>query len=88
MADVQITCINKQPRNNPYEGITHLGNAQGRWTRDQVITWIQQGTHTFFTHVNGKRANIGVFKGPNGPYVKTYADGVWNDNLLALPECR
>jgi hypothetical protein len=88
MADVQITCINKQPRNNPHEGITHLGNADGRWTRDQVTAWIQSGAHTFFTRVNGRRADIGVFQGPNGPYLKTYADGVWNDNLLALPECR
>ena len=88
MSDVQITCINKQPRNNPYECITHLGNAQGRWTREQVIAWIESRTHSFFTLVNGRRADIGVFKGPSGPYLKTYADGVWNDNLLALPECR
>lgn len=25
MADRQVTCINKQPRNDPHEGITHLG---------------------------------------------------------------
>ena len=37
--------------------------------------------------VNGKRANVGVVNGPNGKYVRTYADGVWNDNLLALYEC-
>jgi hypothetical protein len=88
MADVQITCINKQPRNNPYEGITHVGNSQGRWPRDQVVDWIRSGAHTFFTSVNGKRADIGVVDGPNGPYLQTYADDAWNNNLLALPECR
>ncbi len=29
MADVQVTCVNKQPRLNPHEGITHLGVAVG-----------------------------------------------------------
>jgi hypothetical protein len=89
MADVQITCINKQPRSNPHEGITHLGGTGWKWTRQQVIDSIRSkvNPNTFFTQVNGKRANVGVVDGPNGPYVRTYADGMWNDNLLALPEC-
>jgi hypothetical protein len=37
--------------------------------------------------VNNKRAEIGVVDGQNGKYVRTYADGYYNDNLLALPEC-
>jgi hypothetical protein len=90
MADVQVTCINKQPRDDPHEGITHLGNpaANWRWTRQQVIDSINSGTNTFFTFVGGKRANIAVVNGPNGQYVRTHADGQWNDNLLALSECR
>ncbi len=88
MADVQVTCINKQPRADPHQGITHLGGANWRWTRQQVIDSINNGTNTFYTLVGGRRANVGVINGPGGPYVKTYADGVWNDNLLALPECR
>ncbi|MER8858982.1 DUF3892 domain-containing protein [Mesorhizobium sp. M0761] len=87
MADVQVTCINKHPRNNPHEGITHLGNVTGKWTRADVIGWIESKAHTFFTKVGNNRANIGVVDGPNGKYVRTYADGKWNDNLLALPEC-
>lgn len=87
MPDVQVQCINKQPRNNPHEGITHLGGAGWKWTRDQVIQSIEARTNTFFTHVNGKRADVGVVNGPNGKYVRTHADGQWNDNLLALREC-
>lgn len=87
MADAQVTCINKQPRENPYEGITHLGASSWKWTRDQVVESIEAKTNTFFTLVNGKRANIGVVNGPNGKYLRTHADGAWNDNLLALPEC-
>src|SRR6266567_5334770 len=87
MPDVQVRCINKQPRNDPHEGITHLGGDQWKWTRQQVITSIEAKTNTFFTYVGGKRADVGVVNGQNGKYVRTYADGKWNDNLLALPEC-
>jgi hypothetical protein len=87
MADVQVTCINKLPRNNTHEGITHLGNSTGKWTRQSVINWIETNAHTFFTFVGGKRAEVGVVDGPNGKYVRTHADGYYNDNLLALPEC-
>ena len=87
MADVQVTCINKQPRNNTHEGITHLGGSEWKWTRQQVIDSINAKTNTFFTQVGGKRANVAVVNGPNGQYVRTHADGQWNDNLLALKEC-
>ena len=87
MTDVRVTCINKQPRNNPYEGITHLGGQGWRWTRQQVVESIQAKTNTFYTFVDGNRGDIGVVNGPNGPYLRTYADGKWNDNLLSLPEC-
>jgi hypothetical protein len=88
MSDLQVTCINKQPRNNPHEGITHLGGAGWHKTRQQVVDLINAGTNTYFTLVNGKRADVGVRQGASGPYVQTKADGVWSDNLLALPECR
>jgi hypothetical protein len=66
-----------------------LGNpaASWKWTRQQVIESIEAKTNTFFTLVGGNRADIGVVNGPNGKYVRTYADGKYNDNLLALPEC-
>ena len=87
MANVHVTCINKQPRQNAYEGITHLGGAGWKWTRQEVIDSINAGTNSFFTLVNGNRGDIGVVNGPNGPYLRTHADGKWNDNLLSLPEC-
>lgn len=87
MADARVTCINKVSRQNPYEGITHLGGTGWRWTRQQVIDSINARTNTFYTLVNGSRAEIGVVDGPNGQYLRTYANGRWNDNLLALPEC-
>lgn len=87
MADAQVKCINKQPRNNPYEGITHLGGVDWKWTRAQVIASIEDGSNTFYTYGANGRADIGVVDGPNGKYLRTYANGTWNDNLLSLPEC-
>jgi hypothetical protein len=87
MADVQITCINKLPRDNSHEGITHLGGYGWKWTRQQVVESINAKTNSFFTMVGGSRADVGVVNGPSAPYVRTYANGNWNDNLLALPEC-
>jgi len=88
MSDLQITCINKQPRNDPYEGITHLGGAGWHKTRQQVVDLIKAGTNTYHTLVGGKRATVAVVDGRSGPYLRTHADGQWNDNLLALPECK
>lgn len=87
MADVQVTCIKKTPRNNTHEGITHLGGSGWTWTKEDVIRSIRNKTNTFYTRVNGKRADVGVVDGSTGVYLRTHADGQWNDNLLALSEC-
>jgi hypothetical protein len=95
MAEFQVTCINKIPRDDSHEGITHLGGPGGggwRRTRDQVVALIEppggrQGD-TFYTFVGGRRANIAVVR-PQGrrPYLRTHADGYYNNDLLALLEC-
>lgn len=87
MADVRVTCINRTSRNSTHEGITHLGGTGWKWAREQVIASIDAKSNTFFTLAGGKRADIGVVDGPTSRYVRTYADGVWNDNLLPLSEC-
>jgi hypothetical protein len=92
MVDVRITCITKPHPQSSHEHITHVGNpaANWRWTREQVIASIDAGDNTFFVidPGNGKRSNVGVVR-PVGraPYLRTYADGDWNDNLLSLNQC-
>lgn len=92
MADAQVTCINKPHVNSSHEHITHLGNPanQWRWTREQVITSIDAGTNTFYVidPVSGVRADIGVVRESGlAPYLRTYADRQWNNNLLSLNQC-
>ena len=87
MADARVICITKPDRHSKHEGITHLGGQGWKWTRQAVIDSIEAKSNTFYTLVDGKRADVGVVNGPTGKFLRTYADGVWNDNLLALPEC-
>jgi hypothetical protein len=87
MPDAQVTCINKADRASTHEGITHLGGPGWRWTRSQVIASIEAATNTFYTYVGGRRADVGVVSGPSGKYVRTHADGYYNNDLLALDEC-
>lgn len=87
MADIRITCINKVNRDSSHEGITHLGGSSWKWTRSEVIASIESRTNTFYTMADNNRADVRVVNGYNGKYLRTYADGDYNDNLLALPEC-
>jgi Protein of unknown function (DUF3892) len=91
MADAQVTCIIKPHPQSPHEHITHLGNPPSWvWTREQVIQSIEAKTNTFFVldAQTGKRSDVGVVRLTQGaPYLRTYADGVWNNNLLSLDQC-
>jgi len=92
MADVQVTCITKPHPQSPHEHITHLGNpsAGWKWTREEVIASIDAHSNTFFVldPGNGKRSDVGVVReAGKAPYVRTHADGNWNNNLLSLNQC-
>ena len=92
MADVQVTCITKPHPQSPHEHITHVGNPSSgwNWPREQVVASIEAKTNTFFVRdpKSGKRADIGVVRAAgHAPFLRTYADGYWSDNLLALNQC-
>jgi len=91
MADVQVTCITKPHPQSPHEHITHLGNPPTwLWRREQVIASIAAKTNMFFVRdpYNGNRVEVGVVHPTHGaPYLRTYADGQWDNNLLSLNQC-
>ena len=92
MADAQITCIVKPRPQSPHEHITHVGNPanQWMWTREQVIESIEAKTNTFFVldPATRRRADVGVVReAGKQPYLRTYADGKWDNNLLSLNQC-
>jgi len=92
MADVQVTCITKPDVFSKHEHITHIGGAGWRWSREDVIISIEAKTNTFYVldPATGRRAYVGVVRPSDGraPYLQTYADGQWNNNLLSLSQCQ
>lgn len=93
MKEYQVTCIHKPDRMSAHEHITHIGNTVGEWllTREEAIRRIESQQEAFYTvdRTTGRRMYIGVIRGDGfkAPYLRTHADGKWNDNLLAQNEC-
>jgi len=92
MQEYEVTCINKPNRSSSHEHITHIGNIAGNWrlTREDAIRRIDSKESAFYTvdRSTGKKVYIGVVReAGRSPYLRTYADSKWNDNLLALAEC-
>lgn len=92
MKEFEVNCINKLNRNSAHEHITHIGHTTNQWrlTREAAIARIESKTEAYYTvdKSTGKRAYIGVVRETGKePYLRTYADGKWNDNLLAQTEC-
>jgi hypothetical protein len=90
MGDFQVTCINKRGSHfDPHERIEYIGNQQSGWklAEDDVISRIKDGSDSFYTSVNGRRANVLVAAHKGREYLKTTADDYRPDNLLSLSEC-
>ena len=90
MPEVRVTCITKPNPQSPHEHITHLGGNGWYWTREQVIQSIDDRTNTFYVvDGGGNKAYVGVVRpdGGRAPWLQTYADGRWTNNLLSLPQC-
>jgi hypothetical protein len=88
---VYITHIRLSSSGHRHEHITEVqwrnpsSGATGQSTKTTMVDWIQNKSGD--ARVRDKRGHdtrVGVVKA-NPPYIRTYADGVWTDNLLALP---
>ena len=92
-AKIQIQCINKSNRTNPYDAIDFFGgvNPDGtRWKQSlkDMIDLIESERFTFYVNVNGKIVDVIIAKSQFGnKYLRTISDGEVPNNLLSLPEC-
>ena len=51
----------------------------------EIVKWLDDGGKAFVESSQTK-VEVGVVRPDGGrPYVRTYANGVWTDNLLSLP---
>jgi hypothetical protein len=95
---VRITCIKKSGgyHQDPHHAIERLSwtNEQdgqtGSNSRLEIYNWIKTDNGTAYVKDRaGNIAYVGTREHSNGTkYVQTFADQVWTDNLLSLPECR
>jgi hypothetical protein len=86
----QISCIKRTGRDDPHLCIRSVGGPEGSgWqlTLQGVLNHLRDGNH-FWVSVGGERVDVIVAIHEGQPYIKTTADGVQPDTLLALPDCR
>jgi hypothetical protein len=51
-----------------------------------MVAWVDKPENHAFVGGGAHRSEAGVVRPATGqPYLRTYADGEWNNNLLALP---
>jgi catechol-2,3-dioxygenase len=76
-------------------GASHQHIASVRWVnpsnanvgqteRGAMVSWLQDNGNRAVVQSGQRQVEVGVVDA-NPPYLRTYADGVWTDNLLALP---
>jgi len=94
---IRIACINKSGgyHQDPHHAIENLGwinessGKTGKSTRLQIYEWIKAENGTAYVQDRaGTKTYVGAREHSNGTkFVQTFADKVWTDNLLSLPEC-
>ena len=97
MKKMRITHIRKKDNTYTSLGITHYKCVQifpplllgvpVEFSKEDAIKLIEGKTHSFCTIENdGKEIEVNIVDRIEGKYLRTYANGKENDNLLNLPE--
>lgn len=88
---IRITAV-RLTGGNSHEHITNLWwvnpatGESGSNTRAEIVSWIDNQNGHAFVDAAGRRVDVLVVTPPSGSkFLRTFADGVWQNNLLALP---
>lgn len=87
----EVTCITPDgsDADQRIDAIGGTGGGGWRMLIDEAIRRTESGELQFWTNGGGRTADVIVAKRSNGrKYLKTTADGIEPNNLLALPTCR
>jgi ribosomal protein S8E len=58
----------------------------GESNKPAMVEWVDKPANHAYVGSGVNQSEAGVVRPQYGqPYLRTYADGVWNNNLLALP---
>lgn len=86
---LQITCIDKDPREDRYHAIKSVAGFGFRYTQQDAVRLIDTGQQDFYVKVGLFRADVVTEESSWGHrYLKTSSDGFAADNLLSLPQCQ
>lgn len=86
MAERRVTQTGK----NDEGDITALCNTSEAWSprsKNNAISDIESGTHSYYVGSGTSRTNVHVVNGPTGKYLRTTADPKSANNLDNLPDC-
>jgi Protein of unknown function (DUF3892) len=90
---VRITSITKdsEVHTNPHEGISSVSwihektKKTGKTSRTSMYEWIERGGQAYVIGPNEEISYIGTAVSSRGvKYIRAYANGEWNDNLLHI----
>lgn len=89
---LEVNCVTKMKGAGGQEIVTQIGNNTHRWTlsHEIAIQRILLKVEAYYTldRKTRRRSVVGVVRPPGrAPCLGTHKDGVWNDDLLAQPEC-
>ena len=89
---IQITHIRLSANGSGHESITHykwrndIGGETGHTDKPTLVTWVDTASNSAYVSSGSSRVAVGLVRPQYGePYLRTHANGVWTDNLLALP---
>lgn len=90
---IEITHIRLSGTTRTHEAITHVRwtnttnpSSTGTNTKAEMVDWIDKDGVAYVGPAGTNRARVGTVHPQHGdPYLRTYADGTWTNNLLALP---
>lgn len=86
----QVTCVTPDG-SDADQRIDAIGGPDGGGWKlliDAAIAGLENQSFTLWTMARGVATEVRVHKRPNGrKYLKTDADGIEPNNLLALPAC-
>jgi len=69
-----------------FKWVNRENGTTGQSTKPAMVEWIDGGGKAY-VESGTSTVSVGVVKPSNGdPYLRTYANGVWTDNLLSLPK--
>jgi hypothetical protein len=89
---IRITHIRMSATGSTHEHITDFkwkgyeSGEVGQSSKAALVDWIDEKNGKAYVESSSTKVSVGVVK-PQGrqPYLRTYANGEWNDNLLSLP---